>query len=104
MHVYSPKENDTSAGAGAQQKKESQEEVSRKTLRENVLRVALTSEARQRLANVRMVKPQLAQTIEDYILQMASSGKLKRVINDDELKEMLGSLQEKKREFTIRRI
>jgi programmed cell death protein 5 len=68
------------------------------------MRIALTSEARQRLANVRMVKPQLAQTIEDYIFQMASQGKLKRVINDDELKEMLGSLQEKKRDFTIRRI
>jgi len=68
------------------------------------MRIALTSEARQRLANVRMVKPQLAQTIEDYIFQMVSQGRLKRVINDDELKEMLGSLQEKKRDFTIRRI
>ena len=68
------------------------------------MRMVLTSEARQRLANVRMVKPQLAQTIEDYIFQLASQGKIKRTIGDDELKEMLGSLQEKKRDFTIRRI
>jgi programmed cell death protein 5 len=81
-----------------------QEEKERKALRENIMRMALTSEARQRLANVKMVKPQIAESIESYIIQMATTGKLKQVINDDQLKEMLGSLQEKKREFTIRRI
>jgi len=103
MELYASKDNNT-GGSSSQQRKESQEDTSRKALRENVMRMALTSEARQRLANVRMVKPQLAQNIEEYIFQMASQGKLKRVINDDELKEMLGSLQEKKRDFTIRRI
>lgn len=87
-----------------QDKKDSQEDAQRKTLRENIMRMALTSEARQRLANVRMVKPQVAQTIEDYVIQMASSGKLKKVVDDDELKELLGMFQEKKRGFTIRRI
>lgn len=83
---------------------ESQEDKEKKVLRENIMRMALTSEARQRLANIRMVKPQIAQTIEEYIVQLASSGKLKQVINDDQLKELLGSLQGKKREFTIKRI
>ena len=84
--------------------KNQQEDKERKALRENIMRMALTSEARQRLANIRMVKPQVAETIEDYIIQMATAGKLKQVINDDQLKEILGSLQGKKREFTIRRI
>ncbi len=88
----------------SQQRNNQQEDKEKKTLRENIMRMALTSEARQRLANIKMVKPQIAQTIEEYIIQMATSGKLKQVINDDQLKEMLGSLQEKKREFTIRRI
>lgn len=83
---------------------DSQDDKEKKALRENIIRVALTSEARQRLANIRMVKPQIAQTIEDYIVQLASSGKLKQVINDDQLKELLGSIQGKKREFTIKRI
>ena len=83
---------------------EAQEDKEKKALRENIMRMALTSEARQRLANIRMVKPQIAQTIEEYIVQLASTGKLKQVINDDQLKELLGSLQEKKREFTIKRI
>jgi len=88
----------------SQPRKEQGEDKEKKALRENIMRMALTSEARQRLANIKMVKPQIAQSIEEYIVQMASSGKLKQVINDDQLKELLGSIQGKKREFTIRRI
>ena len=58
-------------------------------MRENVMRVALTSEARQRLTNVRMVKPDVAHAIEEYIIQLVSSGRLKRTIDDEQLKEML---------------
>lgn len=85
-------------------KKEGNDDKDKKALRENIMRMALTSEARQRLANIRMVKPQIAQAIEDYIIQLASSGKLKQVINDDQLKEILSSVQGQKRDFTIRRI
>jgi programmed cell death protein 5 len=85
-------------------RKDEGEDKEKKALRENIMRMALTSEARQRLANIRMVKPQIAQSIEDYIIQLASSGKLKQVINDDQLKEILGSVQTKKREFSFKRI
>ena len=51
-----------------------------------------------------MVKPELASSIEEYVVQLASSGKLKRVIDDDQVKQMLAALQEKKREIKIRRI
>jgi programmed cell death protein 5 len=76
----------------------------RKIVREGILRMALTSEARQRLANVKMVKPELAASIEEYVIQLASSGKLKRAVDDDQLKQMLLGLQEKKREIKIRRL
>lgn len=76
----------------------------KRALRESVLRMALTSEARQRLANVKMVKPELASSIEEYVVQLASSGKLKNVIDDEQLKQMLLSLQERKRDIKIRRI
>ena len=72
-------------------------------MREGVLRMALTSEARQRLANVRMVKPELATSIEDYVVQLASSGRLKRALDDEQVKQMLVALQGKKREINIRR-
>ncbi|MDG7006440.1 MAG: DNA-binding protein, partial [Nitrososphaerota archaeon] len=68
-------------------------------------RVAITLEARQRLANVKMVKPDVAHAIEEYIVQLVSSGRLKRTIDDDQLKELLSSIQgTAKREFKIRRI
>jgi programmed cell death protein 5 len=84
----------------------SQDEPSKqRAMRENVMRVALTSEARQRLANIRMVKPEVAHAIEEYIIQMVSTGRLKRTIDDDQLKELLSTIQgQGKREFKIRRI
>ncbi len=89
----------------AQQKSGSQEDASRRAMRENVIRIALTSEARQRLTNVRMVKPEVAHAIEEYIIQLVSSGRLKRTIDDEQLKELLQTIQGTgKKEFKIRRI
>ncbi len=86
------------------QKPPEKEVAEKKAMREGVLRMALTSEARQRLANVKMVKPELALSIEEYVIQLVSSGRLKTAIDDDQVKQMLQSLQEKKREIKIRRV
>ena len=86
------------------QKQSDKDAAERKMMREAALRMALTSEARQRLANVRMVRPDLANSIEEYVIQLASSGKLKRAVDDEQVKQMLSALQEKKREINIRRI
>jgi programmed cell death protein 5 len=93
-----------SATGSGQGRASDREDTERKAVRDNMLRVTLTSEARQRLTNVRMVKPELANAIEEYILQLVSAGKLKRIIDDDQLKEMLSALQGKKRDFKIRYI
>ena len=69
--------------------------------REQMMRVVFTSEARERLTNIRMVKPDLAESIESQIFQLVSSGRLKHQITDDELKQMLGQLQQPKRDFKI---
>jgi programmed cell death protein 5 len=88
-----------------QQRPASQEDAQRRAMRENIMRVALTSEARQRLTNVRMVKPDVAHAIEEYIVQLVSSGRLKRTIDDEQLKELLSTIQgTAKKEFKIRRI
>lgn len=85
------------------QKQPDKDAQERKMMREGLLRMALTSEARQRLANVRMVRPDLASSIEEYVVQLASSGKLRNAVDDDQVKQMLAALQEKKREIKIRR-
>lgn len=74
----------------------------RRRMRESALRVLLTSDARQRLTNVKIVKPEVAEAVENYIIKLASSGKLRRVLSDDELKEILASFQQPKKDFKIR--
>jgi len=85
------------------QKQPDREAQERRMMREGALRMALTSEARQRLANVRMVRPDLANAVEEYVIQLATSGKLRSAVDDDQVKQMLATLQGKKRDITIRR-
>lgn len=76
-------------------------ETEAKIMRERVLRVLLSPEARQRLTNVKMVKPELAKAVEDYIIAMGSQGKLNKTLTDDDLKQILSSIQQPKRDFKI---
>jgi programmed cell death protein 5 len=78
-----------------------QKEMETRMMREQVLRVLLTPEARQRLTNIRMVKPELAKAVEDYLITMGSQGKLNKALTDDELKQLLASIQQPKRDFKI---
>lgn len=80
---------------------EKAKDLETKVMREKVLRVLLTPEARQRLTNIKMVKPELAKAVEDYIITMGSQGKLSKALTDDELKQILASIQQPKRDFKI---
>jgi programmed cell death protein 5 len=81
-----------------------QGQAQEKAMRDMVLRVTLTTDARDRLMNIRMVKPDLAKSVEDYLIRMATEGKVKKPLNDDELKQLLTSAQQPRREFKITRI
>ncbi len=63
----------------------------------------LTPEARSRLANIRAAKPEFAEQLELQLIQLAQSGRLTSKITDSQLREILGRLQARKREFKIRR-
>ena len=56
------------------------QEQDERVVRERLLKVILTSDARQRLTNINMVKPDVAKRIEDTIIQLASTGKLKQAV------------------------
>ncbi len=64
----------------------------------------LTPEARQRLNNLKMVKPEFTEQIEMQLIEMAQTGKLPIPLSDAQLKGILIQLQSRKREPTIRRI
>ena len=72
--------------------------------KEQILKQVLTPEARSRLNNIKMVKPELSDMVEQYLIGMATQGKLNGQINDDQLKQILLSTQQPKRDFKINRV
>ena len=74
------------------------------TQKDMLLKQLLTSEARLRLNNIKMVKPELANMVENYLLGLASQGRSPSQITDDQLKQILLSAQQPKRDFKINRI
>ncbi len=72
--------------------------------KQEILRQILTTEARQRLANIKMVKPEFAEQLELQLIQIAQTGRIPLPINDEQLKMILAKIHSKKREFKIRRI
>lgn len=84
-----------------QRKSQQQQQVERQ--KQSIIRQILTPEARQRLANIRMVKPEFAEELEMQLIQLAQSGRLQQQITDAQLKKTLVQLQSQKREVKIRR-
>ena len=72
--------------------------------KEILLKQLLSYEARLRLNNVKMVKPELANMVENYLLGLASQGRSPGQITDDQLKQILLSAQQPKKDFKINRI
>jgi programmed cell death protein 5 len=72
--------------------------------KEAILRKILTPEARARLSNIKMVKPEFAEQIELQLIQLASSGRLRGQVTDEQLRELLVQLQgnERERKVTFR--
>jgi programmed cell death protein 5 len=68
-----------------------------------LLRSMLTPEARQRLSNLKMVKPEFIEQLELQLIQLAQQGKIPIPLADEQLKKILAQLQSRKRETTIRR-
>ena len=69
-----------------------------------LLRRILTSDARSRLTNLKMVKPEFAQQLELQLIQLAQQGKINIPVTDEQLKDILVKIQSGRREFKIRRV
>ena len=57
--------------------------------KQSLLREILTSEARQRLNRIKLVKPDFIAQLELQLIQIAQTGRVKLPINDEQLKQML---------------
>ena len=69
-----------------------------------IMRRILTSDARQRINNLKMVKPQFTEQLELQLIQLAQQNKISIPMTDEQLKEILKKLQSQRREIKIRRV
>ncbi len=69
-------------------------------LKKKIIQKILSKEAVERLGRVRLTKPELAEQVEMYLLQLYKAGKLKGEVSDEQLKAVLEALTTKK-EFRI---
>lgn len=68
-----------------------------------LLRSMLSPEARQRLTNLKMIKPEFTEQLELQLIQLAQQGKIPVPLSDEHLRRILMQLQSTKREPQIRR-
>ncbi len=87
--------------AEEQRRAQVQEQV--EVQKQALLRKILSPDARQRLNNLKMVKPEFAEQLELQLIQLAQAGKINIPVTDEQLKELLVRLQSQRREIKIRR-
>lgn len=67
------------------------------------LKRILTPAALARLDNIRVVRPELAEALEQQLIALASSGRVRVPIDEDTLKEILEAVySQSKREYRFR--
>ncbi len=84
-----------------ERKKQLQAEIEAR--KQALLRRILSEKARERLANLKLVKPQLAQAAEDIIIQLVQAGRLPVPVSDEQVKAILLDLDSRtRRKFEIK--
>jgi programmed cell death protein 5 len=87
-----------------EEQKQSQAQQQLESQKQALLRRILTPEARRRLTNLNLVKPEFTKQLEIQLIQLAQQGRINVPITDMQLKELLVKLQSSKRDYTIRRV
>jgi programmed cell death protein 5 len=90
-----------------QQQSDQNEELERQRQVETQIHMVLMQimepDARERLNTIKITKPDFAKAVEQQLVLLAQSGRLKSKITDQQLKELLLQLTPKKKEFRISR-
>ncbi len=87
-----------------EEQKQAQTQQQLEGQKQALLRRILTPEARSRLTNLKMVKPEFTQQLELQLIQLAQQGRINIPITDEQLKELLVKLQSGRRDYKIRRV
>ena len=89
--------------AVAQQQAAEQRRQQMEMQKQMILRQILTPDARDRLSNIRAANPEICNAVEMQLIQLAQSGRLQGVVNDDMLRQFLRQISPQHREITIER-
>lgn len=89
--------------AVAQQQAAEQRRQQMEAQKQMILRQILTPDARDRLSNIRAANPEICNAVEMQLIQLAQSGRLQGVVNDDMLRQFLRQVSPQHREITIER-
>jgi programmed cell death protein 5 len=87
----------------AQEQQSMQVQQQMELQKQAILRRILTPKARQRLTNLKMVKPEFANQLELQLIQLAQQGRVEIPISDEMLKQILIRLQSNRRDIKITR-
>jgi len=60
-----------------------------------ILRKIISPEGRERLGRVKLVKPELVSQLEDYLIKLYLSGRIKKPLSEEEIIKLLKSLSSK---------
>jgi programmed cell death protein 5 len=60
--------------------------------KKQILRRIISPKGMERLARVKLVKPELVSQIEDYLIKLYLSGKIKKMLSEEEVIKLLEAL------------
>jgi len=66
-----------------------------------LLRSILSDKAKQRLSNIKLVKPDLAEGIENQLIRLSQTGRINGRVSEEQLLRLLKQIQGNKRDSSI---
>ena len=82
---------------------QAQQQAMAQAQKKQIIAQIMTSEARNRLSNLKLTKPELVNQIELQLIQSAQAGSLRGKVTDEQLKVLLRQIAGQKREIKITR-
>jgi len=68
-----------------------------------LLKIILSQEARERLNNLKLIRPQIAESLVNQLISIYQMGRIRVPISDEEFKNIIANVMPKRKEINIER-